>query len=170
MNTVHRNIALFILVPSLLLSACGVGPAAPAATVAPTLTATPEPTEPPTVTPTPAPVATIETDNGVIAVTKVEISPTFPPGCNPGDLSCSEASPGYVILILWLKNVEGDEPVDASGFLSMQIYLTGSDGSRTKIFASGLLNGESFVGFTPPESAGDFTLEWPGNPPLELGQ
>jgi hypothetical protein len=52
----------------------------------------------------------------------------------------------------------------------MPIYVTGADGSRTKIFSGGIYNGEFFVAFTPPESAHDFVLDWPDSPPVELGQ
>jgi hypothetical protein len=48
------------------------------------------------------------------------------------------------------------------------VYVTGDDGSQTKSYSGGLLRGELFVGFTPPESAKMFTLTWPGNPPIEL--
>jgi hypothetical protein len=85
-------------------------------------------------------------------------------------LGCSKAAPGYIILIVWLEKVDGEKSFDSGKLVNMPIYVTGADGSRTKVFAGGLYNGKLFVAFTPPESAYDFVLDWPDSLPVELGQ
>ncbi|GEM_PF-3198394 len=142
--------------------------ALPTVTPPPTHTQTPFPTDTPTVTPLPA--ILIETAEGVLEVTKVEAVNTFPPGCAPVGFGCSQAAPGYVILVVWLEKADEGMSVDDMELISKPIYVTGSDGSKTKIFAGGIYNNELFVAFTPPESAHDFVLEWPDAPPVELGQ
>ncbi len=140
----------------------------PTTTSLPTPTSTPVPTDTPTTTPTPA--ITIETSEGRLAVTKVEVVDRFPPGCDPNGFGCSRAASGYIILIVWLEKVDETVSVDSVALISKPIYVTGADGSRTKIFAGGIHNGELFVAFTPPETASEFVLEWPDAPPVELGQ
>jgi len=168
---------------SMLISACGSGQlpvspltetAAPTVTVAPTVTplpthtSTPAPTHTPTASPTPA--ITIKTSEGVLAVTKVEIVDTFPPGCDASSLGCSKAASGHVILVVWLEPFDGQEAPDSSKLINMPIYVTDADESRTKIFAGGILNGGLFVAFTPPATASGFVLDWPDSSPVELGQ
>jgi hypothetical protein len=178
----QKRIAIFcILAGSIFALGCGAGQLfgpTPTPTPTATSTATPTPTKTPTPpstntpTATPLPAILIETSEGTIEVTKVEIVNSFPLGCDPvaNPFSCSVARPGYIILVVWLKNVDENTSIDSMELINKPIYVTGSDGSRTKIFAGGIYNGELFVAFTPPESAHDFVLEWPDAPPVELGQ
>jgi hypothetical protein len=181
MNTSQRNISFLLLIMGVLILACGSGqllspastptPSAtstPTATSLPTHTPTPVPTDIPTISPTPAII--IETSEGALAVRNVEVVDRFPPGCDPGGLGCSQAAPGYIILIVWLENVDEKVSLDSGEWINMPIYVTGAEGLRTKIFAGGIYNGELFVAFTPPESAHDFVLDWPDSLPVELGQ
>lgn len=56
-----------------------------------------------------------------------------------------------------------------------EAYIVSADGDRTESFLYGWSMGESeakegMVGFTPQDSDQGFTLHWPGNDPVELGQ
>lgn len=172
-------IALFGILSASLLGCAPASPPAtftpaptdtalPTVTPLPTHTQTPLPTDTPTVTPPPA--ILIETSEGALEVIKVEVVNTFPPGCAPIGFGCSQAAPGYVILVVWLEKADEGMSIDSSELINKPIYVTSSDGLKTKIFAGGIYNGGLFVAFTPPESAHDFVLEWPDAPPVELGQ
>lgn len=115
----------------------------------------------------------INTPAGAFEISKVEVSDTFPPGCEKGTAICQEAKPGYQIVVVWL---EPKGEIDAtSGGIKVQdevtkADITAADGNQTKGAGGGMWMGEWFVMFTPPDSAKDFTLNWPGNPPIELGK
>ena len=130
----------------------------PSSTPAPTSTSTP--TLAPTSTPTEVMVK-ISTSLGDILLTKAEIASENPMG--------EKAQPGYQILNVLFKSADGKQ-LDGMAFYnaSKAVYVEGDDGSRTNSYMGGLVSGELMVGFTPPASAHEFTLFWPGNDPIKL--
>jgi hypothetical protein len=118
-------------------------------------------------------IGEVTTPSGTYAITKVDVSDTFPPGCDSSTGMCQQAKPGHKIMVVWL---DPKEELDAiSGGLDLQkeansASIIASDGSKTKGAGGGLLTGKWFILFTPPDSAKDFTLNWFDNPPIELGK
>lgn len=113
----------------------------------------------------------IEIAAGSLAIEEVELAERFPPGCDPGP-GCDQAKPGYRVLVVWLKALEG-EAADVSGDLfeaSNGVYVVGASGTRTQRYLGGLWEGRLVVAFTPRVSEHGFTLHWPGNAPTSLGK
>jgi hypothetical protein len=114
----------------------------------------------------------IKTSVGDLAITSVQESDRFPPDCkNPPSPGCSKSVEGFKVLVVWLESasggvVDGFQLFDAS----KGVYITADDGSRTESFSAGMIDGKLFVGFTPRNTAHNFTLHWPGNPAIDLGK
>jgi len=111
--------------------------------------------------------AQLETTAGTLVVTKAGTREQF---------GSSVAQSGFKILVVSLKPADGDgaacEQFDRA---SKDVYLESRDGARTPRAVSSCRTVEDGastyeVGFTPRESARDFRLFWPGNPPLELAE
>jgi len=114
----------------------------------------------PTATATPTPIS-IKAAHGTLSVKKV--------GFLSKDTLGNVPKPGYTILWVWFTSLDGGYPEGSNLFEdSRDVYVVGDDGSETKSYLGGLVQGELVVGFTPPASAKMFTLIWPGNPPVEL--
>ncbi len=76
-----------------------------------------------------------------------------------------EAAPGYKILLVWFDSADGNVKGDFYD-ASEGVYITGNDGSETKKSVGGIAFGKPYLGFAPPTTAQEFTLHWPGNPPV----
>ncbi|MBN2116725.1 MAG: hypothetical protein JW730_09150 [Anaerolineales bacterium] len=131
MNTKQPHLAIFVLVTSLVISACGPGQAVPTPTL--THTATPVPTS----TPTPLPLQSGNW-NGTIGV------PTY----NQGDLN--------IILSFEVKN---DQIDSWSAFIVNCGMVSFGQGTRIEnnIFAVTIVNPCNFTG-TQIDITGEFTL------------
>jgi hypothetical protein len=114
----------------------------------------------------------IETDQGKIAIVDVKIDDRYPPECGTIDNTfCQAVVPGFEVLAVYLSAVEGYADLsDVVLDLFQQIYVIAGDGTQTNGFSGGMIGGEIFVGFTPPEGNQDYTIYWPGAEPVALGQ
>lgn len=83
------------------------------------------------------------------------------------DMSGDEAAPGYQILLVWFDSADGNAIGDFYG-ASEGVYIAGDDGSETQKSLGGIAFGVPYLEFVPPTAAQEFTLHWPGNPPVEL--
>jgi hypothetical protein len=120
----------------------------------------------------------IKTSMGEFEIEGVQESDRFPPDCeNPPSQMCDKASEGYKILIVWLKHAETDRVNMQLYDSSKGVYVTADDGSKTERYSGGGIfvktaDGKDeprlFIGFTPPKTAQNFKLFWPGNPAFEL--
>lgn len=163
-----KSSVLVLVVLAILLSGC-----APASTpVSPTLTPIPPTgtsvpsTNTPVPSDTPASTAgtstTITTSVGDVVITKAEIVSE--------DMFGSQAAPGSQILYVWFESADGSE-IDGGAFLDASegiAYVMGDDGSLTERYLGGLMSGSLMLGFTPPDTAKEFTLIWGDNDPLKL--
>ena len=163
------TIVMAILIISIVLSSCG-SQQETGLILTPLPTNTFEATIPPSLTPaatstqSPSPVpdaSQITTSLGNIVITKAEVASEDPFG--------DKAAPGYQIINIYFKSADGSE-IDGSAFYneSQNVSVIGDDGSETKSYTGGLLAGQLFAGFTPPDTAHSFKLVWPGNDPVEL--
>ena len=187
MNQKQQAIDICFLVVSLVISGCGpgqlLGPTltptststlTPTVTPTNTPTATPVPTYtpiPPTATATPIPKPRLTTSVGVLEISSVQRGDRFPPGCSLDSLACQQAQAGYQVLVVWLESAEGSDPADISSDLfeaSQGVYVIAADGSQTNSMGGGMIASRLFVAFTPPASATDFQLFWPGNSVVDL--
>ena len=112
----------------------------------------------PTVTPMPM-ASEISTSAGALNITNVYIPSK--------DMSGDEAAPGYKILLVWFDSADGNVKGDFYD-ASEGVYITGNDGSETQKSRGGIAFGDPYLEFVPPTTAQEFTLHWPGNPPIEL--
>jgi hypothetical protein len=115
----------------------------------------------------------IDISAGRLLIDGVQIGDRFPPDCLPASISCSQVRAGYQVLIVWLARQDGGRPSDLAKAVqdeSTGAYVTSGDGARHERFADGLVNSRLFVAFITPVSARGFTLHWPGNPAIDLGQ
>ncbi len=107
----------------------------------------------------------VETSIGTLIINKAEIVETL-------DIGGQRAAPGYQILLVRLKSAKAisENRSDKIMGASEGVYVVGNDGSKTERFLGGWESDPNLfsVGFTPPESASQFTLHWPGNDPIEL--
>jgi hypothetical protein len=114
--------------------------------------------------------ATLDTGGGLVTVDGVEFSDRFPPKCTTPSRNCSEAKPGYRILVVWLK-AKGDDSKLSQVLMNLETATVAADnGSKTKNFSGGMAEGRYFVAFTPPIADKNFTLHWGKNAPLSLGK
>ncbi|MBN1979477.1 MAG: hypothetical protein JW918_18930 [Anaerolineae bacterium] len=135
----------------------------------------------PTDTPTPQPQLELKTSAGTLIIAKVELADSFPPGCSSGP-TCSHAKEGYQVLILWLERPDGGDIREISDELFGETlpyltsdsgaYVTASDGSKGRLGITHIDddNNRFALVFGATDSGRDFTLTWPGNPPIDLGK
>lgn len=112
----------------------------------------------PTVTPLPM-TSEITTSAGALIITNAYIPAK--------DMVGDEAASGYKILLVWFDSADGNAKGDFYD-ASEGVYITGNDGSETQKSRSGIAFGDAYLEFVPPTTAQEFTLHWPGNPPVEL--
>ncbi len=107
----------------------------------------------------------VKTSIGTLTITKAEIVETL-------DFGGQQAAPGYQILLVRLKSTKAisEDQKDMIMGASEGVYVVGNDGSETERFMGGWESDPDLftVGFTPPDSASQFTLHWPGNDSIEL--
>jgi hypothetical protein len=123
----------------------------------------------------------IETSASTLVIAEVELANRFPPGCSFGP-TCNQAKEGYQVLIVWLERPDGEDIREISDELfgetlpyltsDSKAYVTASDGSKGGLGITHVDddNNRFALVFGATDSGRDFTLTWPGNPPIDLGK
>ncbi len=122
----------------------------------------------------------IQTAAGTLVVTDVQISDKFPPDCSSTP-DCLEARDGYQIVIVWLEKPGGGsvgdisdklfgEAVNYLGEKDSQAYLTSGGGDRCGFASIRIFEDKFGLAFGSPQGVHGFTLTWPGNDPLQIGE
>lgn len=155
----------FVFLTALLSGCAPASTPVPPTGIPPTETSIPS-TSTPVPSDTPASTVgtstTITTTVGDVVVTKAEIVST--------DMFGSQAASGSQILYVWFESADGSE-IDGGAFLDASegvAYVIGDDGSVTERYLGGLMSGSLMLGFTPPDTAKEFTLAWGDNDPIKL--
>jgi hypothetical protein len=118
------------------------------------------------------PSTPIQSAGGELRIQAIEKAQRFPPNCQDRAAGCSIAEPGYSILIVGFRFADGRSPLDAgtnTPNLNDGIQLAAAD-QTFSAFASQFDSRDMRLAFAVPEGTSGFTLVWPGNPPIELGQ
>lgn len=110
----------------------------------------------------------LDTPAGTFKIEEVQLSDRFPPDCSSG-AGCWSADSGYQMLVIWLTPPSDFDGDISEGMTDEQPYLTIDGDNRIEIAISGIAQTRYFLAFTPPDSASEFTLTWPDNSPLDLG-
>jgi len=117
----------------------------------------------------------ITTPAGTLLIKDVQLSSSFPPGCDPASQGCFRARTGEQFLIVWLALKDGASiPPEVINELEPgrqgtdEVQVLTEDGYLAKRFGGGMLDLKLFVLFSVPASARNFVLVWPGNPAIKL--
>jgi hypothetical protein len=108
----------------------------------------------------------VSTPQGILDVTSVETPDSFPPYCTPQDPECESAVSGYQLLLVWLAPKGGGTPASFLNYVEQTFpsaTVTAGSGDVTTGSGGGLLGGNLFVLFTPPDTESSWSLGWPGN-------
>jgi hypothetical protein len=112
----------------------------------------------------------LDTTQGPLTITDVEVPSTFPPGCTAG-ATCNTASSGYQMVVVWLEQQGGDIE-QLSNYLtatfSEATIAETTSGSVTNGSGAGLVDSRLFVLFTPLATEKSWLFTWPGNAPVQL--
>jgi hypothetical protein len=124
------------------------------------------------------PLAEVEYSKGTIIIQEVENTDRFPSDCEADTKACDIAKDGTRHLIIWMtfKDSQGvglslDELDKMTAFTkeAADVHLISGDGTKVKLWGSGLQLGRLFLLFRVPEDQRDFNLYWPDNTTIYLG-